>query len=48
MNPNCLLSSRREREGESERESRRNPVVRTWSGGAMVLGKLAFSAGASY
>ena len=42
MNPNCL-----EREGERksprerERESRRVPVVRGWSGGTMVLGKLS-------
>ena len=37
MNPNCLLFSERER----ERMSRRSPVVRGWSGGAMVLGKLS-------
>ena len=37
MNPNCLLVSQRER----ERMSRRSPVVRGWSGGAMVLGKLS-------
>ena len=34
VNPNCLLFQR-----ERERENRRNPVVRGWSGGAMVLGK---------
>ena len=33
VNPNSLLFSRR--------ESRRSPVVRGWSGGAMVLGKLS-------
>ena len=33
MNPNCLLFSQR------ERESRRSPVMRGWSGGAM--GKLS-------
>ena len=38
MNPNCLLSHR-EREKERERENRRSPVVRGWSGDAMVLGK---------
>ena len=38
MNPNCLLFHR-ERERERERENRRSPVVRGWSGGAMVLGK---------
>ena len=32
VNPNSLLFS--------ERESRRSPVVRGWSGGAVVLGKL--------
>ena len=37
MNPNCLLFSQRER----EKMSRRSPVVRGWSGGAMVLGKLS-------
>ena len=36
MNPNCILFSQRERE-----MSRRSPVVRGWSGGAMVLGKLS-------
>ena len=36
VNPNCLLFHR---ERERERENRRNPVVRGWSGGAMVLGK---------
>ena len=46
MNPNCLLFfSETEREGEIDRErermSRRSPVVRGWSGGAMVLGKLS-------
>ena len=43
MNPNCLLFSERERERDREREriSRRGPVVRGWSGGAMVLGKLS-------
>ena len=45
MNPNCLLFSQRERERERERErqkmSRRSPVVRGLSGGAMVLGKLS-------
>ena len=44
VNPNNLLFSqreRRERERERERESRRSPVVRGWSGGAMVLGKLS-------
>ena len=35
VNPNCLLFSQR------ERMSRRSPVVRGWSGGAMVLGKLS-------
>ena len=35
MNPNCILFSQR------ERESRRSPVVRGWSGGAMVLGNLS-------
>ena len=40
MNPNCLLFHReRKRERERERENRRSPVVRGWSGGAMVLGK---------
>ena len=41
MNPNYLLFSQRERESESEKEkiSRRSPVVRGWSGGAMLLGK---------
>ena len=34
MNPNCILFQR-----ERERESRRSPVVRAWSVGAMVLGK---------
>ena len=34
VNPNCLLFHR-----ERERENRRSPVVRGWSGGAMVLGK---------
>ena len=29
------------RERERERESCRSPVVRGWSGGAMVLGKLS-------
>ena len=38
MNPNCLLFHI-ERERERERENRRSPVVRAWSGGAMVLGK---------
>ena len=38
VNPNSLLFSDRER--ERERESRRSPVVRGWSGFAMVLGKL--------
>ena len=28
-------------ERDRERESRRSPVVRGWSGGAMVLGKLS-------
>ena len=32
VNPDCLLF-------HTERENRRNPVVRGWSGGAMVLGK---------
>ena len=43
MNPNSLLFSQRERERERERvrESRRSPVVRGWSGGAMMLGKLS-------
>ena len=41
MNPNCLLFSQREREKERERMSRRSPVVRGWSGGALVLGKLS-------
>ena len=36
VNPNSLLFSQREK----ERESRRSPVLREWSGGAMVLGKL--------
>ena len=36
VNPNCLLFHR---ERERERENRRSPVVREWSGGAMVLGK---------
>ena len=42
MNPNSLLFSQRQRERERERgrECRRSPVVRGWSGGAMVLGKL--------
>ena len=31
----------RERERENEKMSRRSPVVRGWSGGAMVLGKLS-------
>ena len=31
----------RERERETGRQSHRNPVVRGWSGGAMVLGKLS-------
>ena len=35
MNPNSLLFSQREK----ERESRRSPVLRGLSGGAMVLGK---------
>ena len=39
MNPNSLLFSQRER--ERERESRRSPVVRGWSEGAMVLGKVS-------
>ena len=34
VNPNCLLFHR-----DRERENRRNPVVRGWSGGGMVLGK---------
>ena len=38
VNPNCLLFQR-ERERARERENRRSPVVRGWSGGAMVLGK---------
>ena len=38
VNPNCLLFHR-ERERERERESRPSPVVRGWSGGAMVHGK---------
>ena len=42
MNPNCLLFSQRERERESEKMSRRSPVVRGWSGCAMVLVKLSF------
>ena len=47
MNPNCLIFHRerereRERESESERErENESPVVRGWSGGAMVLGKLS-------
>ena len=43
VNPNCLLFSQRERgrEREWEKMSRRSPVVRGWSGGAMVLGKLS-------
>ena len=45
MNPNCLLFSERERERQRDRErekmSRRSPVVRGWSGGAMVLGELS-------
>ena len=36
MNPNCLLFHK-----ERERENRRSPVVRAWSGGAMVLGKFS-------
>ena len=36
VNPYCLLFHR---ERERVRENRRNPVVRGWSGGAMVLGK---------
>ena len=41
VNPNYLLFSQRESESESETEkmSRRSPVVRGWSGGAMLLGK---------
>ena len=39
VNPNCCLLFHRERERERERENRRGPVVRGWSGGAMVLGK---------
>ena len=34
VNPNCLLFHR-----ERERENRRSPVLRGWSGGAMVLEK---------
>ena len=41
VNPNCLLFSKREREREREKMSRRRPVMRGWSGGAMVLGKLS-------
>ena len=45
MNLNCLLFSQRERERENvcvrEKMSRRSPVVRGWSGGAMVLVKLS-------
>ena len=45
MNPNYLLFSQRESERERERErermSRRSPVVRGRSGGAMLLGKLS-------
>ena len=37
VNPNSL---ERERERWRERESRRSQVVRGWSGGAMMLGKL--------
>ena len=36
VNPNCLLFSQRERE---KKKSRRSPVVRGWSGGAMAPGK---------
>ena len=39
MNPNCLLFSQRGK--KSERESRRSPVMRGWSGGTMVMGKLS-------
>ena len=39
MNPDCLLSPQREK--ERARESRRSSVVRGWSGGALVLGKLS-------
>ena len=47
MNPNCLLFSQRERDRDRERQrgrekmSRRSPVVRGWSGGAMMLCKLS-------
>ena len=43
MNPNCLFITERETDRERERKkmSRRSPVVRGWSGGAMVLGKLS-------
>ena len=40
---NFIIFTERERERERVREkmSRRSPVVRGWSGGAMVLGKLS-------
>ena len=48
QSPNCLLFSQRERKRERERErerekkiSRRRPIVRGWSCGAIVLGKLS-------
>ena len=39
VNPNSLLFSEREKHRERE-GSRRSPIVRGWSGDAMVLGKL--------